>query len=170
MTVAGDESHDVRYEVVDPLHEHAIAAVEAYFAFLDQTFPEGFESTPLADDAALLRPPIGVFVVAYLDDRPAGCGGVVTLEEGVGEIKRMWVDPAGRRRRIGVGLLQCLEAHARDLGHRVVRLDTHSLLVDAVRLYRRAGYREIARYNDNPYPDHWFEKRLGEDHGLPGPG
>ena len=47
-----------------------------------------------------------------------------------------------------------------DRGHTVVRLDTNSVLTDAVTMYRRAGYTEIDRYNDNPYAHHWFEKAL----------
>jgi ribosomal protein S18 acetylase RimI-like enzyme len=41
-----------------------------------------------------------------------------------------------------------------------VRLDTNKALPEALRLYRSAGYREIARFNDNPYAHHWFEKTL----------
>jgi hypothetical protein len=41
-----------------------------------------------------------------------------------------------------------------------LRLDTNASLSEALRLYRTAGYREIARFNDNPYAQHWFEKLL----------
>jgi hypothetical protein len=34
------------------------------------------------------------------------------------------------------------------------------VLVEAIAMYRRAGYREIPRYNDNPYARLWFEKAL----------
>ncbi len=88
------------------------------------------------------------------------CGGVQTIGDGIGEIKRMWVSPDVRGRRIGPRLLAELEDHARRLGHRIVRLDTNSTLAEAVAMYRRAGYVEIDRYNDNPYPDHFFEKEL----------
>ena len=55
------------------------------------------------------------------------------------------------------------DAHALpagELGHRVVRLDTHRTLTEAIRMYEQAGYRAVARYNDNPYAQAWFEKRL----------
>ena len=45
-------------------------------------------------------------------------------------------------------------------GVRTLRLDTNRALTEAHALYRSEGYREIARFNDNPYADHWFEKRL----------
>jgi len=41
-----------------------------------------------------------------------------------------------------------------------VRLDTNGSLGEALRLYRDCGYREIPRYNHNPYAQHWFEKTL----------
>jgi ribosomal protein S18 acetylase RimI-like enzyme len=41
-----------------------------------------------------------------------------------------------------------------------LRLDTNHTLAEAQALYRSAGYREIARFNDNPYADFWFEKQL----------
>ena len=43
---------------------------------------------------------------------------------------------------------------------RAVRLDTNRSLREALQLYRASGYREIARFNDNPYAHHWFEKSL----------
>jgi hypothetical protein len=42
----------------------------------------------------------------------------------------------------------------------VLRLDTNSALPEARKLYRSTGWREIARFNDDPYPDLFFEKRL----------
>ena len=45
-------------------------------------------------------------------------------------------------------------------GARAVRLDTNRSLTEAAALYRSAGYREIAAYNDNPYAHQWFEKNL----------
>ena len=42
-------------------------------------------------------------------------------------------------------------------------LDTNRVLGEAVALYARAGYREIERYNDNPYAQAWFEKRVDPD-------
>ena len=132
-----------------------------YFAELDERFPAGFDpGDTLVADAGDLEAPRGVFVVARADEAPVACGGVQTIDDGVGEIKRMWVDEAMRGRGLGRRLLAELEDQCRSLGHHTVRLDTNSRLPEAVAMYRRSGYSEIERYNDNPYPDHWFEKRL----------
>jgi ribosomal protein S18 acetylase RimI-like enzyme len=72
----------------------------------------------------------------------------------------MWVHPDWRGAGLGGRMLRALEQAAADHGRDVVRLDTNSVLTDAVSMYRRAGYTEISRYNDNPYAHHWFEKSL----------
>ena len=151
----------VTFAAVDPRSDDATKAMRAYFDELDRRFAGGFDpGDTIVADAHQLEPPSGVFVVGRLAGATVACGGVQTIGDGIGEIKRMWVSPDVRGQRIGPRLLAELEDHARRLGHRVVRLDTNSTLVEAVAMYRRADYVEIGRYNDNPYPDHFFEKEL----------
>jgi GNAT superfamily N-acetyltransferase len=83
------------------------------------------------------------------------------LEPGVGEIKRMWVHDEWRGAGLGARLLRRLEDLSIGMGHRLVRLDTNGTLTEAIAMYGRAGYRPIARYNDNPYAQAFFEKALG---------
>ena len=83
-----------------------------------------------------------------------------TLDPQIGEIARMWVDKPHRGLGLARRLLVALERQAAELGFRTVRLDTNRALDEAKAMYRSAGYQEIPRYNDNPYADHWFEKRL----------
>ena len=59
--------------------------------------------------------------------------------------------PAARRRS---------RRRAARAGARTVRLETNATLVEAIALYRSAGYREVPAFNDEPFADHWFEKRL----------
>ena len=58
-----------------------------------------------ASAAAMFDPPAGAFVVARRvvpPDRPSAGSGVRALRPGLGEIRRLWVDPeAGARRRPG---------------------------------------------------------------------
>jgi ribosomal protein S18 acetylase RimI-like enzyme len=140
----------------------AVALLERYYAELDVRFPGGFSlEQTVAAPADELTPPRGLFLVARLRGVAVGCGGVRALEADVAEIKRMWVDPAARGAGVGRGLLTGLEAAAAaDLGARTVRLDTAASLTEALGLYRSAGYREIAAYNDNPYAAHWLERTL----------
>lgn len=56
--------------------------------------------------------------------------------------------------------MDAAEHAARELGIAVLRLDTNSALAEAGQLYRRTGWTEIPRFNDDPYPDLFFEKHL----------
>jgi DNA-binding MarR family transcriptional regulator len=125
-----------------------------YFAELRDRFEESFdpERTLPADES--------VFLVARLSGQPAGCGALKTLRPGVGEILRMWVDRAHRGLGIGARILDALEEASRARGHEAVRLYTNRALTEAKAMYRSRGYIEIPRYNDDPYANHWFEKRL----------
>jgi hypothetical protein len=53
-----------------------------------------------------------------------------------------------------------LAVSAVEIGVRVLRLETNRTLAEAIALYRAAGYREVAAFNDEPYAHHWFEKSL----------
>ncbi len=105
-----------------------------------------------------LAPPDGMFLVLYEDDVAVGCGGVKTLAPGVGEVKRMFIDPKARGRGYGRRLLLDLEAAARSLGMRRILLDTSEPLTEAVALYLSSGYQQIDPYNDNPFATRWFGK------------
>ncbi len=72
----------------------------------------------------------------------------------------MWVDQSARGLGLGRRLLARLEQHAAEHGSDAVRLETNASLTEAIALYRSAGYREVAAFNDEAYADHWFEKRL----------
>jgi ribosomal protein S18 acetylase RimI-like enzyme len=61
---------------------------------------------------------------------------------------------------LGRRLLGELEALARDQGAPAVRLDTNRELVEAIAMYRSAGYVEVPAFNQEPFAHHWFEKGL----------
>ena len=135
--------------------------LDAYFRELAARFESGFDadqdaSASLAD----MTPPSGLFVIARLDGEAVGCGGLKRADKATGEIKRVWTAPSARGMGVARRMLRALEAAAREAGVKTLRLDTNRALTEAHALYRSEGYREIARFNDNPYADHWFEKRL----------
>lgn len=150
----------ITLEVVDARGDDAQQAMAAYFAELDALFADGFDpGDALTADVGAYDPPNGAFVVAYTADRrPAGCGGMWTIEPGVGEIKRMWVDPEWRGVGLAGRILVDLEERSRACEHSRTVLDTNGVLHDAIAMYERSGYRSIERYNDNPYAQRWFEK------------
>jgi DNA-binding MarR family transcriptional regulator/GNAT superfamily N-acetyltransferase len=135
--------------------------LSTYFRELEARFETGFDAG--ADDSARVEdmaPPSGLFVIARLDGDAVGCGGFKRVDKATGEIKRVWTAPSARGLGVARRMLRALEAAAREAGVKTLRLDTNRALTEAHALYRSEGYREIARFNDNSYAHHWFEKRL----------
>ena len=69
-----------------------------------------------------------------------------------GEIKRLYVQPAHRGQGWGGRLAQTLVDEARGIGYRALKLDTLEWMKPARSVYARLGFRECARYYDNPLP------------------
>lgn len=146
----------------DPTSADSTWALTAYFDELDQRFIGGFDRAgALGDAVASMVPPTGVFVLAKAADGIiAGCGGLQTHAAGTAEVKRMWIHRDWRGAGLGSRLLADLEQRCVELGHETVVLDTNGVLVEAIAMYRAAGYAATGRYNDNPYAQHWFTKTL----------
>ncbi len=87
--------------------------------------------------------PRSIFLIGRLDSRPVACGAVRLLEGDVGEVKRMYVEPAARGRGLSKRLLAALEDAARRLGYAALRLETGDRQPEAIRLYESAGYHRI---------------------------
>jgi GNAT superfamily N-acetyltransferase len=142
-----------------PTDADAIWCRDRYFQELNARFGGGFGAGPGgvggADGDTDMAAPAGHFVLARVEQRLVGCGGLVvrTLDDqqDFAEIKRMWVDDTLRGLGIGYRILDALEARAREMGYHLARLDSNGALSEAHALYRRSGYTEIPRYNDNPY-------------------
>jgi DNA-binding MarR family transcriptional regulator/GNAT superfamily N-acetyltransferase len=152
----------VQIGVSDPRHPDARRAVAAYQAELAERFEEGFDPAQgisATDDE--VSPPAGLFLLATLHGEPVGCGVLKFHHDAPAHLKRMWVAAPVRGLGLGRRLLAELEAQAAAHGVRTVQLETHRALGEAISLYRTAGYREVAAFNDEPYADHWFEKTIG---------
>jgi len=155
----------VEIRLEKPHSAAALLCLEAYYRELAERFEGGYDPTmalPLGADK--LIPPTGCFIVAYLDGAPVACAALKVKDATIGEIKRMWVAVSARGLGVGRRMLMSLEKHARQFGLSVLRLDTNKALKEAQNLYRTSGYKEVARFNDEPYAHHWFEKA-----GLTGP-
>ncbi|MGN6305654.1 MAG: bifunctional helix-turn-helix transcriptional regulator/GNAT family N-acetyltransferase [Mesorhizobium sp.] len=132
--------------------------LDAYIGELAERFEDGFEGGSFG--TADMTPPVGWLLLARLDGEAIGCGALKRLDATTGEIKRVWVSPAARGMGVAARLMDRLEALAGEIGCQRVLLDTNRTLTEAKAMYLKRGYSEIGRYNDNPYADHWFEKRF----------
>jgi GNAT superfamily N-acetyltransferase len=150
---------EIRVERADGPAGRALLA--AYIADATTRIGEWDETRTPPAGAEAMAPPGGAFLVAYLAGEPVGCAGLVRLDERTGEVKRMYIARAARRRGLARELLAGLEEAARAAGYSRVRLDTSAGQPEAKALYEAAGYRQIEAYNDNQYAAHWFEKALG---------
>ncbi|WP_240677460.1 GNAT family N-acetyltransferase [Actinacidiphila soli] len=111
--------------------------------------------------SAELAPPTGLFLVGHYAGAPVGCVGLKALGPGMTELQRVFVHAAARGTGGGPALVRAAEQAAREVfGASVMRLDTRKDLVEARALYARLGYREIPAYHDDPFADHFFEKKL----------
>jgi GNAT superfamily N-acetyltransferase len=120
----------------------AVSLTTASMAEIDARYggEPGAGAPPRPEEFA---PPDGAFLLARVDGRPAGCGGLCRQDDEVAEIRRMYVVPEARGRGLGREILTGLMEAARDLGYRRVRLETGNRQHEAMGLYRAAGFERI---------------------------
>ncbi len=94
--------------------------------------------------------PTGRLLLAEVESRPAGCVALRKLNDHIGEMKRLYVRPEFRGRKLGRQLARAILDDAHRLSYQAVRLDTLPSMATARQLYRSMGFRAIPRYNDNP--------------------
>jgi GNAT superfamily N-acetyltransferase len=150
---------EVRSEAADSLV--AVRLVEAMVTEMEELYDlRAGTGLGLSAPPADFSPPGGAFLVVYEDGKPVAGGGVKRDEDGIAEIKRMYVAPGARGRGLGRQLLEALEEEARALGYARIRLDTGARQPEARAMYERAGYHAVDDYNGNPQATFWGEKVL----------
>jgi DNA-binding MarR family transcriptional regulator/GNAT superfamily N-acetyltransferase len=151
----------IAIEEADPRGDAARYCLGEYYSELGRRFEKGFDVSRSRDpDAADMVRPRGAFLLAMSDGLPIGCVGLKGTGGEVAEIKRLWICRTARNFGVARRLMQAVETVARELSVKTLRLDTSSALPEALKLYRTSGWVEIDRFNEDPYPDHFFEKHL----------
>ncbi|MBK8023055.1 MAG: GNAT family N-acetyltransferase [Chloroflexi bacterium] len=102
-------------------------------------------------------PPQGLLLAALEDTVIAGCICLRTLNESTGELKRLYVRPAHRKRGIGSALIAAAVEHARITGFRMLRLDSARYMTAAQALYRRVGFSVIEPYPESEIPPEYHQ-------------
>jgi putative acetyltransferase len=136
-------------------HPQVVVALAALDDYLRALYPP--EANHILSTEELLAPDVSFFA-AWQGDRVIGTGAVrqmagerETGAKAYGEVKRMYVDPSLRGRRVGARLVEALEASMRARGLTLALLETGRDQHQAVRLYERCGYRRRGPFGG--YPD-----------------
>jgi len=96
-------------------------------------------------------PPSGRLLLAEYDGQLAGCAALRQWQPGVCEMKRLYLRPSFRGKGLGRVIAETIIAEARNAGYQHMRLDTiEPIMKDAVEMYRKLGFKEIAPYRANP--------------------
>ena len=111
---------------------------------------QGFDKE-LAELPGDYAPPTGRLLLVEFGGQPAGCVALHRIKGEICEMKRLYLRPQFRGKGIGRALVERVMEEARQIGYRRMRLDTvEPIMEDAVAMYRRFGFREIAPYRENP--------------------
>ena len=156
------ESLVIRRE--SPDQPEVVALLDALDRYLATLYPP--EANYILGVQELMAPEVSFFV-ARQAGRVVGTGAArrmpaesATGGQAYGEVKRMYVDPALRGRRLGVQLLRAIEDDLRDSGQALALLETGSDQAEAVRLYQRAGYTQRGPFGG--YPDNGLSVFYGK--------
>lgn len=94
--------------------------------------------------------PNGRLYLAYLNSDIVGCVALRQLDDRFCEMKRFYVRPGYRGKKIGSALIEQMITDARKIGYKHMCLDTFPFMDRAIQMYYRYGFYIIERYNDNP--------------------
>lgn len=158
----------ITFERADANRDHAplIAMNVQYMEWIGQNIRRDFSveltdliGGPIPDYVAATldklceaSPPEGVFYIVCREGQPAGMGGVRRLQDGVCEMKRVFVSPDQRGGGMGAIIVERLIADARALGYATMRLESGPFMTSAHRLYEAAGFHDRGPYDGVEVP------------------
>lgn len=92
---------------------------------------------------------MSALAVAYEGENPVGCGAWKAIDQRTAEIKRIFVEPACRRKGVASALIRALEADAASSGRQKLILETAVDTQNSHRLYLSLGY-QVREYYGSP--------------------
>jgi GNAT superfamily N-acetyltransferase len=139
-----------------PALADARALVEAHITAHSSAHDPASTAALVAALPAPYNPPAGGMWVARRDGAAVGCVALHALGATVGEIKRMYVEPAHRGGGVGRALVTHVIEEARRRKYDTLRLGTLETMRAAQGLYESLGFREIAPYRSVEFGDTLF--------------
>lgn len=150
----------VRIEALDHTDERAQEAITTFLGEMVERVGADVLEIDVAQEA---RDDAGNnFFLVALDDRDnvVGCGSLRQVETGIGQIRRMWVNPVLRGRSIGRRLLAALEGAGAVAGFDVIRIEVYDNLSQAILLFETSGYQRVEPFEESPPDLRAYEKRF----------
>jgi GNAT superfamily N-acetyltransferase len=133
-------SHEIVREAGPEVAAEVIALIRRVFEEYGFVWEPETEVADLLDFGRHYVAPHGTFFVARAQGGVVGSVGVHRLDDGRGELKRMYVDPRQRRQGVGQALAEAALAWARAEGLREIVLWSDTRFDRAHRLYERLGW------------------------------
>jgi GNAT superfamily N-acetyltransferase len=150
---------NISLRIVEPTEPAIRSLIEALDEYRKSLYP--LEFTLLVPPEKLKSPQI-IFLAAYEDHELLGCGGIDFTDPDYAEIKKMYVEPAARRKGVADLLLKALEQQARQRQYHLLCLETGKFQEPAMGLYQKHGYepsKAFGSYQENPY-SRYYSKTL----------
>ncbi|MCM1153769.1 MAG: GNAT family N-acetyltransferase [Roseburia sp.] len=129
-TNSNDEDFKKFYLITEEYYSRIVGGLENRRAFVPYNISDSIQDV----------------VIAYKDNKAAGCAGLKAYSPTDAEVKRVWVEPDYRGQRLATKLMECIEAKAKEQNFQRTILQTREIMQDAVSLYRKLGYQQIADY------------------------
>ena len=107
----------------------------------------------LIDEFLKIKPPVGITYLLQVNGTTIGMGALRKLEEGVGEIKRMYVKSEYRGKGYGRSLFKVLLKKGEEFGYSVLRLETSDFMISAHKIYYSEGFVEIDQFSGCETPE-----------------
>lgn len=149
MSIKIVPAYDKKQEVKALFSEYTQMIIEQ-----DESFREYLSLQNYDDETEHLEMkygmPDGRIYLLYCEDSPAGCIAMKKIDSQNCEMKRLYIRPEFRGRKLGELLVRKVIEQAKEIGYNSILLDTFPYLNKAICLYKKLGFYEIERYNDNP--------------------
>ncbi|MFP4002689.1 MAG: GNAT family N-acetyltransferase [Alphaproteobacteria bacterium] len=158
-----EASPEARFTLERAESAEDVAAVKALFRAYAQWLNVDLCFQGFDEEMADFPSTYDVLLLGKVAGQPAGAVGVKPLgppEERACEMKRLYCLPEYQGIGLGRALAEASLEAARELGYRVMKLDTLTRLEAAIGLYRSLGFRETAAYYDNPLANVLYMERV----------
>ena len=168
--------NEIVFHQVNSWEERELAGllIREYLAFLNARLKQDYgiefdmEAMVKSDitDNYKFHPPEGRFYLVRHNDQIAGIGCLKKLEDGMGEVQRMYVAPSFRGQGIGRSIANRLIEDARLIGYHTLKLESLGFLDAAHALYRSLGFKDIDPYSDNSMESFQAEEQLDKYYSI----